>query len=164
MPGRRWFELVNKKSGLCANIEDQGGKGDIYMNPYEDLPDQMWTRPDQYCHGDYCSFVSKKSGYCLNPVGTDARKGRNVQANRCDGAPDQRFRWVKGKWVTPSATWSQVGCSQNGQVTHKISNTVSYTKSVTSEVSVEVSTAIEAGTVFGSVSASVSVATSLAKT
>ena len=157
-------ELVNKKSGLCVNIERCNGKDDIYMYPCEDLPDQMWTRPHQYCHGDYCSFVSKKSGYCLNPVGTDARKGRNVKANRCDGAPDQRFRWVKEKWVTPSATWSQVGCNQNGKVTHTISNTVSYTKSVTNEVSVEVSTAIEAGTAFGSVSASVSVATSLAKT
>ena len=87
-------ELVNKKSGLCVNIAGYDGHGNICMHPCEDLPDQMWSRPYQYCHGDYCSFVSKKSGYCLNPVGTDARKGRNIQANMCDAGPDQRFRWV----------------------------------------------------------------------
>ena len=157
-------ELINKKSGLCVNIGGYDGHGNIGMHPCQDLPDQMWSRPHQYCHGDYCSFVSKKSGNCLNPVGTDARKGRNIQANRCDARPDQRFRFVNEKWVMPTITWSQVGCNENGKVTHTITNTVSYKKTITSNISSKVSSTILAGTKFASAPVSVNVADSLAKT
>ncbi|CAB4000815.1 hemolytic lectin-S1 [Paramuricea clavata] len=97
-------ELVNKKSGLCVDIEDYNGYGDITMHACEDLPNQMWIRPRHYCHGDYCSIRSKKSGQCVDVDDYDASKGRNVASYHCEGAPDQRFRWVDKKWVTPSAT------------------------------------------------------------
>ena len=157
-------ELVSKKSGLCVDIAGSQGSGNIGMHPCLDEPDQMWLRPYQYCHGDYCSFVSKKSGKCLEGSGSDAGKGTNILAYECDVAPDQRFKWVTEKWVTPTATWSQVGCNQNGEVTHTISNTVSYTTSVTSSIATEVSSTIEADVIFGSVSVSVSVTASLAQT
>ncbi|CAB4042369.1 Hypothetical predicted protein [Paramuricea clavata] len=167
-------ELVNKKSGLCVNIGGYNGYGNIHMYACEDLPDQMWRRPQQYCHGDYCSFLSKKSGQCIDVVGNEAKKGSNVGSYHCEGAPDQRFRWMsmqdKKKWVTPSATWSLVGCNQNGKVTHAISNTIKYTKKITKSIENSVSSAIEAGVTFGGATASASlkitrtttVATSLA--
>ena len=157
-------ELVNKKSRLCTDIANYNGHGNIGMFPCEDRTDQMWLRPHQYCHGDYCSFRSKKSGQCLDVSGYDAGIGANVATFTCEGAPDQRFRWVNEKWVTPTATWSLVGCNQNGKVTHTISNTVSYKTSVTASISVEVSSTIEAGVIFKKASVTVSVTASLAKT
>ena len=154
-------ELVNKKSGLCVDIQDYDGYGDIAMYACEDLHDQMWIRPHQYCHGDYCSFRSKKSGQCIDVAEYDANKGRNVATYKCEGAPDQRFRWVDKKWVTPSATWSMVGCNQNGEVTHTISNTISYTTTISTSISISVSSTIQAGVTFGGASASASVTTTV---
>ncbi|CAB3984876.1 hemolytic lectin-S1 [Paramuricea clavata] len=90
-------EIVNKKSGLCVNIGGYSGYGNIQMYACEDLPDQMWIRPRQYCHGDYCSFRSKKSGQCIDVHGREAKKGSNVRTYKCEGTPDQRFRWVNRK-------------------------------------------------------------------
>ncbi|CAB4036672.1 hemolytic lectin-S1 [Paramuricea clavata] len=87
-------ELVNKKSGLCVDIKGNNGYGDISMHACKDLPDQMWTRPHHYCHGDYCSFRSKKSGQCIDVSGSRANRGSNVGSYKCDGAPDQRFRFI----------------------------------------------------------------------
>ncbi|CAB4003340.1 hemolytic lectin-S1 [Paramuricea clavata] len=156
-------ELVNKKSGLCVNIGGYSGYGDISMYACQDLPDQMWTRPHQYCVGDYCSFRSKKAAQCIDVSGSSASKGCNVLTHKCDGAPDQRFKWLKGNWVTPSATWSMVGCNQNGKVTHAISNTIKYTTKISSSISISVSSTIEAGFLFGSASVTREVSISLAK-
>ena len=157
-------ELVNKKSRLCINVEGYSGSGEVDMYPCEDKHDQMWSRPTQYCHGDYCSFRNRKSGRCLNAEGYDAARGSNVNSDDCEGAADQRFKWVTEKWVTPSAKWNMVGCNQNGEVTQTISNSVSYTTSISTSVSVEVSAAIEAETVFGSASVTTTVSTSLSNT
>ncbi|CAB4009458.1 Hypothetical predicted protein [Paramuricea clavata] len=155
-------ELLNKISGLCVNIAGYDGDGDITTQVCEDLPDQMWTRPHQYCHEDYCSFQSKKKPInCMDVSGTSAKIKSNVLTHECDGAPDQRFRWVDEKWDTPSATWSVVGCNQNGKVTHEISNTISYTTKITKSISVSVSSTIKAGFTFGSASASTSVTTNV---
>ncbi len=157
-------ELVNKKSRLCTDIAKYNGHGNIAMFPCEDETDQMWLRPHQYCHGDYCSFLNKKSSQCLDVAGYDARQEADVATYSCDGAPDQRFRWVDEKWTTPTATWSLIGCNQNGKVTHKISNTVSYKTSVTQSTSLQVSSTIEAGVIFKKATVTVSVTASLAKT
>ncbi|CAB4026355.1 Hypothetical predicted protein [Paramuricea clavata] len=157
-------ELVNKKSGLCVNIGGYNGYGNIHMYACEDLPDQMWILPRQYCHGDYCSFRSKKSGQCLNVGGYEAKKGSNVATYNCEGTPDQRFRWVNRKWVTPSATWSMVGCNQNGQVTHRIKNRISYKTKITSTKSMQVSSTIEIGVEFGYASGGVSASASVKHT
>ena len=154
-------ELVNKKSGLCVNIGGYSGYGDIHMYACEDLPDQMWIRPHQYCHGNYCSFRSKKSEQCLNVGGYEAIKGSNLATYKCEGAPDQRFRWVNGKWVTPSATWSVVGCNQNGEITHAISNTISYKTKITASISISISSTIQSGVTFGGGSTSASVSTTV---
>jgi hypothetical protein len=156
-------ELVNKKSGLCVNIGGYSGYGDISMYACEDLPDQMWTRPRQYCVGDYCSFRSKKAAQCIDVSGDMANKGCNVLTYKCQGAPDQLFRWVQGNWVTPSATWTMIGCNQNGKVTHAISNTIRYKTKITTSISMSVSSTIKAGVKLSSVSATITVSASLAK-
>lgn len=161
-------ELVNKKSRLCVDIAWYTGYGNIGVYPCEDETDQMWLRPNQYCHGDYCSFLSKKSKQCLDVAGYNARRKANVATHRCEtAAPDQRFKWVNEKWTKPTATWSLVGCNKHGNVTHIISNTVSYTTSVTKSISVqsaEVSSTIEAGVIFTNAEVTESVRASLVKT
>ena len=158
-------ELINEKSRLCLDIANYEAHGNIAMFPCEDKTDQMWLRPQQYCHEDYCPFLSKKkSSQCLDVAGYDAEEGADVATYRCEGTPDQRFRWVNEKWTTPTATWSMVGCNQNGKLTHKISNTVSYKTSITASASLELSSTIEAGVIFKKASASVKVTASLAHT
>ena len=164
-------ELVNKKSGLCVNIGGYSGYGGISMYACEDLPDQMWTRPRQYCVGDYCSFRSKKAAQCIDErvrascVSSlvSIMIGCNVATHKCQGAPVQLFRWLKGNWVTPSAAWTMIGCNENGKVTHAISNTISYKTKITTSISLSVSSTIEAGVIFGGASTTIKVTASLAK-
>ena len=92
------------------------------MHECEGTYDKMWSQPRQYCDGDYCSFMNKASGKCLDVFGDQASSGSNVLTYRSDGVPDQSFKWVSGNWVTPTADWDMVGYNQNDKVTHQISN------------------------------------------
>ena len=125
--------------------------------------DQMWSQPKQYCDGDYCSFMNKASEECLDVAGNEASIGSNVLTYSCDGAPDQRFKWDSGDWVTPTAEWDLVGCNQNGKVTQEISNQISYSTTKSESAAVEIASAIETKTLFGDVSLSASAAYSLSK-
>ena len=156
-------ELVNDKSRLCLDVSGIGGSGNVLMHECEATYDQMWSQPRQYCDGDYCSFMNKASGKCLDVFGDQASSGSNVLTYRCDGLPDQRFKWVSGNWVTPTADWDMVGCNQNGKVTHQISNEISYSTTESETSAVEITAAIEAKTFFGGVSLSTSTSYSLSK-
>lgn len=87
-------ELVNKKSRLCLDVSGNRGSGNVGMFACDELADQRWSRPWQSCHCKYCSFRNEKSGKCLDVSGSAAKSGSNVLAYRCDGRPDQRFRWI----------------------------------------------------------------------
>ncbi|XP_068679763.1 galactose/N-acetylgalactosamine-binding lectin CEL-III-like [Montipora foliosa] len=156
-------ELVNDKSRLCLDVSGIGGSGNVLMHECGGTYDQMWSQPRQYCDGDYCSFMNKASGKCLDVSGDQASSGSNVLTYGCDGAPDQRFKWVSGNWVTPTADWDLVGCNQNGQVTQQISNEISYSTTESETATVEIAAAVEAETLFGGVSLSVSTSYSLSK-
>jgi len=58
--------------------------------------------------------LNKASAECLDVNGDDATIESNVLTYRCEGRSDQRFKWVPGDWVTPTADWDMVGCNQNG--------------------------------------------------
>ena len=167
--GDQWFrfyengEVVNDKSRLCLDVTGQSGIGNVVVHPCEGAKDQMWSRPNQYCEGEYCSFRNIKSGQCLDVEGSEAAKGANVLTYQCQGLPDQRFKWVSEKWVTPDSKWTMVGCNQNGKVTQQISNMVSYSETVTNEMSMEIGSTIEAGVLFGGVEVSTSISNSLSK-
>ena len=154
-------ELVNQVSRLCTDVKDTDGTGNIFLWDCEDRPDQMWSQPHQYCLGKYCSFVNKESSTCLDPAKTGATSGSNVATYTCQGASDQRFRWVTESWVTPTANWNLVGCNQNGKVTQTISNTVTYTSAISTSMAFEISSTIEAGVIFAKTELSTSVSTSL---
>ena len=156
-------ELVNDKSGLCLDVSGMGGSGNVLVYECGGTYDQMWSQPRQYCDGDYCSFMNKASGKCLDVSGDQASSGSNVLTYSCDGAPDQRFKWESGNWVTPTADWDMVGCNQNGKVTQEISNEISYSTTESETSTVEITAAIEAGTLFGGVSLSTSTSYSLSK-
>lgn len=156
-------ELVNEKSRLCLDVLGSGGSGNVLMHQCEGAYDQMWSQPRQYCDGDYCSFRNRASGKCLDVSGSQASSGSNVLAYSCDGAPDQRFKWISGNWVTPTADWDLVGCNQNGQVSQEISNEISYSQTESETTAVEITAAIEADTVFGGASLSVSTSYSLSR-
>ena len=155
-------ELVNKQSRLCADVSGHDGAGNIQTRSCEDETDQMWFQPSQYCHGGYCAFRNRKSGNCIDVSGSAAILGSNVLAYSCDGAPDQSFRWLAEKWITPAVIWSAVGCNQNGKVSQQISDTISYSSSISQSTSLEISSTIEADVVFGSVSVTATVSTTLA--
>ena len=156
-------ELVNDKSGLCLDVSGTSGSGNVLMYICGGAHDQMWSQPWQYCDGDYCSFMNKASGKCLDVSGDQASSGSNVLTYVCGGAPDQRFKWVSGNWVTPTADWDMVGCNQNGQVTQQISNEISYSITESETSAVEITAAIEAGTLFGGVSLSTTASYSLSR-
>ena len=156
-------ELVNEKSRLCLDVSGRDGSGNVLMYDCEGTSDQMWSQPRQFCDGDYCSFMNKASGKCLDVSGNQASRGSNVLTWSCDGAPDQRFKWESGDWLTPTADWHMVGCNQNGKVTQEISNEISYSTTESETSTVEITAAIEAGTLFGSVSLSASTSYSLSK-
>lgn len=156
-------ELVNDKSGLCLDVSGSGGSGNVLMHECEGTYDQMWSQPRQYCDGDYCSFRNKASGKCLDASGDQASSGSNVLTYGCDGAPDQRFKWVSGNWVTPTADWDMVGCNQNGKVSQEISNEISYSTTESESSAVEITASIEAKTLFGGVSLSTSISHSLSR-
>lgn len=156
-------ELVNGKSRLCLDVKRYSGNGNVIMYECEDLHDQMWSQPWQYCDGNYCSFINKASGKCLDVAGYQASSESNVQTYDCEGLPDQRFKWVSGNWVTPTSDWNMVGCNQNGKVTQEISNEISYSTTESETSTQEISAAIEADTVFGGVSLSTSISQSLSK-
>ena len=155
-------ELINKKSRLCVDVSGNQGSGNMLIWSCEDAADQMWSQPAQYCGGGYCSFRNKKSGYCIDVSGSAAKKGSNVLAYPCDGAPDQSFKWLNKKWITPTATWSVVGCNQNGKLSHEIANTVSYSSSISQSMSIEISSTIEADVIFGSAPVTATVSSTLA--
>jgi hypothetical protein len=155
-------EIVNEKSKMCLNVAGFEGKGNIDMHACDYFDDQHWLRPDQYCDGDYCSFVNKKSGHCLNVHGTAAGSNKDVYSHSCTGERDQRFKFVTGTWVTPTTSWSLVGCNENGEVTQLISNTIGYSTSVSESTTIEISTAIEAGYSFGKMTFSTTFSQSLA--
>lgn len=154
-------ELINEASKLCIDVSGNSGVGNVGMHPCEDWPDQMWTVPSRYCNGDYCSFLNKRSHKCLDVGGSDGRG--NVGTWHCDGYSDQRFKWVAHKWQTPTATWNQVGCNQNGPVSQQISNTVSFSSTITETISMEVSSTIGSSVDFIKAEVSVKVSTSLSK-
>ena len=154
-------ELVNQKSRLCTDVKNYDGTGNILLWDCEDRSDQMWSQPHQYCLREYCSFVNRESHLCLDPAKTGATIGSNVATYTCQGAPDQRFRWVTENWVTPTATWNMVGCNQNGKVTQTISNTITYTSAISTSMALEISNTIEAGVIFGKAEVSTTVSTSL---
>ena len=156
-------ELVNDKSRLCLDVSGIGGSGNVLMHECEGTDDQIWSQPRQYCDGDYCSFRNKASGKCLDASGDQASSGSNVLTYGCDGAPDQRFKWVSGNWVTPTADWDMVGCNQNGKVSQEISNEISYSATESESAAVEITASIEAGTLFGGVSLSTSISHSLSR-
>ena len=155
-------ELVNKKSRLCVDVSGNHGSGNILIWSCVDATEQMWSQPFQYCNGGYCSFRNKKSGNCMDVSGSAATKGSNVLAHPCDGAPDQSFKWLNSKWVTPTATWSAVGCNQNGKLSQEISNALSYSSSISQSMSTEIGSAIEADVTFGSASVTATVSSTLA--
>nr|BAK19474.1 hemolytic lectin-L1 [Cucumaria echinata] len=163
----QWFryyengEIVNAKSGMCLDVEGSDGSGNVGIYRCDDLRDQMWSRPNAYCNGDYCSFLNKESNKCLDVSG-DQGTG-DVGTWQCDGLPDQRFKWVFDDWEVPTATWNMVGCNQNGKVSQQISNTISFSSTVTAGVAVEVSSTIEKGVIFAKASVSVKVTASLSK-
>ena len=156
-------ELVNDKSRLCLDVKGISGSGNVLMHECGGTDDQMWSQPKQYCDGDYCSFMNKASEECLDVAGNEASVGSNVLTYSCDGAPDQRFKWDSGDWVTPTAEWDLVGCNQNGKVTQEISNQISYSTTKSESAAVEIASAIETKTLFGDVSLSASAAYSLSK-
>ncbi|XP_028412193.1 uncharacterized protein LOC114535015 [Dendronephthya gigantea] len=156
-------EVVNDKSRMCLDVSDYSGSGNVNMYACEDLRDQMWHSPRQFCHGEYCSFLNRKSEECLDVADTSAAVNANVGTYRCTLEQDQRFRWVTGNWVIPTASWSLVGCNENGQVTQTISNTISYSSTISEETSVEVSATIEAGFKFGGASVTTTVSHSMAR-
>ena len=124
---------------------------------------EMCIRDRQYCDEDYCSFINKASRKCLDVSGLKASSRSNVQTYDCEGLPDQRFKWVSGNWVTPTADWNMVGCNQNGKVTQAISNEISYSTTESQTSTLEISAAIEAETFFGGVSLSTSISQTLSK-
>ena len=71
-------EIVNEKSRMCLNVVGFDGRGNIDMYACDYFDDQRWFRPTQLCDGDYCSFLNKKSGDCLNVHGTPATSNLNV--------------------------------------------------------------------------------------
>jgi hypothetical protein len=154
-------EIVNKKSRLCLNVVDFTGRGNVNMYACDYFDDQRWYRPTQFCHGDYCSLVNKMSGECLNVVGTEATSNSNVNTHTCNLEQDQRFKFVTGTWVSPTASWSLVGCNENGVVTQTISNTIGYSKTISESTAIEIGAEIEAGYAFGSVTVSTTVSQSL---
>jgi hypothetical protein len=97
----------------------------------------------------------------MDVSGSAATKGSNVLAYSCVGAPDQAFRWLNSKWIAPTATWTLVGCNQNGKISHAVSNTVSYSSSISRSMSVEVGDAIEAEVIFGGVPVTTTVSNTL---
>ena len=154
-------EIVNEKSRMCLNVAGFNGMGNIDMNACDYFDDQSWLR--RFCDGDYCSFVNKKSGECLNVHGTKATSNLDVYSHSCTLEGDQRFKFVTGTWVTPTASWSSVGCNENGEVTQTISNTVGYSTSVSESAAIEIGAEIEAGYGFGSVTVSTTLSYSLAQ-
>lgn len=97
--------------------------------------------PSQYCDGEYCSFLTQKNQECLDipgPHGAPSTK-------KCDGRPDQRWRFISSEWVTPDSKWIQVGCNMNGPITHTITNEVNYAHGISVEESQEISNTFKAG-------------------
>eukprot|EP00794_Sanderia_malayensis_P018559 gene18559-biopygen15638 len=162
----QWFryyengELLNEESKWCVEVSGSSGSGNIIVHNCEDLKDQMWTRPEQLCNDEFCSFRNKKSGLCMDVPGTGGNG--NIATADCDALPDQRFKWITKKWTVPKAKWNLVACNQNGKVTHAISNSVSYSRTITASVTVTVGAEMEAGVVFAKAKTSISVSASLA--
>jgi hypothetical protein len=154
-------EIVNKKSRMCLNVAGFNGIGNIDMYACDYFNDQRWIRPTQYCDEEYCSFVNVKSGECLNVHGTAATSNLDVYSHSWTGERDQRFKFVTGAWVTPTATWSLVGCNENGEVTQAISNTITYSSTISESTAIEIGLAIEAGYSFGSATVSTTFSYSL---
>eukprot|EP00794_Sanderia_malayensis_P018562 gene18562-biopygen15643 len=161
----QWFryyengELVNEESKWCVEVSGLSGSGNIVVHTCEDLKDQMWTRPEQLCDGEFCSFRNKKSGLCMDVPGAGGHG--NIATADCDGLPDQRFKWIAKKWTSPNAKWNLVACNTNGKVSHEVSNEVTYSKTIDTTITRTVSAEMEAGVSFAKVKTSVSVSASL---
>ena len=71
-----------------------------------------------------------------------------MSVRKCDGRPDQRWKFISSDWVTPDSKWTKVGCNMNGAVEHTITNEVSYAHSLTVEEAQEISSTFETGCKF----------------
>ena len=151
-------EILNNNRRLCLDVGTKSGTGSLRFDDCADRSYQVWSRLRHQCNGDYCAFVNEKSQYCTNTEGYSAKRGSTVGVYKCDGASDQRYRWVTEKWEAANAQWTQVGCVEGGVLEHSISNTVTASKSETKEFS----STIEASTTFYGVTLSTSVTNSLA--
>ena len=157
-------ELLNDDERLCVDVGTKHGTGDLRLDDCADRSYQIWSRPKVYCNGDYCPFINERSKYCTNTEGYAAKYRQVLEAYKCDGVSDQRYKWLTEKWESASAKWVNVGCNQNGEISHTIENTVTSTTEMTVEVSTSVTATIEAGTEFAKASLSTTVTTSLAHT
>lgn len=161
----QWFrfyengEIVNEKSRYCLDVSGSGS-GNVLTYSCQDATDQMWSMPTTYCNGDYCSFVNQQSSKCLDVSGVDGTG--NVLEYECQAISDQRFKWIADKWETPTATWNNVGCNQNGNVQRTVSSSLTTSASITSTLTLEVTSTIGANTKFASASVSTKIAASLA--